>query len=110
MKNVNTNGFNEHVLNSKGLVLLFLWAQWSSPCDAISESLQQIEIKHPDIKFIKIDADRNKLLAAELNVRSIPTLIVFRNGVATSTQVGVVSKSKLEKWIETILTTQERSH
>lgn len=93
--------FKEQVLDSKVPVLVDFWATWCGPCrmqGSILERLDQ-EITAEQALIVKIDVDQNPELASQFNVSSIPTLLVFKNGVVTSTQIGVRQEAELKRML-----------
>ncbi len=93
--------FKEQVLDSKVPVLVDFWATWCGPCrmqGSILERLDQ-EITAEQALIVKIDVDQNPELASQFNVSSIPTLLVFKNGVVTSTQVGVRQEAEVKQML-----------
>ena len=76
-------------------VLIDFWASWCGPCRMLSPIVDEIAAERTDIKVGKINVDEQPELASQFGVMSIPTLIVFRNGAAAGTSVGVVPKAKI---------------
>jgi len=91
--------FQDEVSNSKGLVLVDFWAPWCGPCKQIGPILDEISIEKTDIKIVKINIDDNPEVASELGIRSIPTLILFKDGTKTDTKLGALSKTALLEWV-----------
>ncbi|MDD2492622.1 MAG: thioredoxin [Bacilli bacterium] len=75
------------------------YADWCGPCKMIAPFLKEIAEEIPDITFVKINVDENENLAAEFSVMSIPTLIIFKNGVEIERKIGFVTKPSLKAWI-----------
>ncbi|MEC9365057.1 MAG: thioredoxin [Sinimarinibacterium flocculans] len=81
-------------------VLVDFWAEWCGPCRMVAPILDQIADEHPGrLKVVKLDVDANPQTAAALGIRSIPTMILFRNGVPAATQTGAVPKSRLDAFV-----------
>jgi len=76
------------------------WAEWCGPCKAIGPSLEEIATEmHGKVKIVKMNVDENPGVPGSLGIRSIPTLILFKDGKAASQKVGAAPKSDLVKWI-----------
>ena len=88
--------FEQEVLNSDIPVLVDFWATWCGPCKMLSPIISQIaEEKEGEIKVGKVDVDEEMELAAEYQVASIPTVLVFKNGEVVETSVGFKPKEQL---------------
>ena len=86
---------------AEGLVLIDFWATWCGPCLMQAPILEQLseEISEDELKIVKIDVDENPGLAASNKVFSVPTLILYKDGVETSRSVGAISKYDLIDFI-----------
>lgn len=93
--------FEAEVEKQKGIVLVDFWASWCGPCKMIAPIIEEIaEGKDLDIKVAKVDVDEEADLAERFHVMSIPTLILFQDGKAEVTSVGVKSKKAILEMIE----------
>ena len=92
---VTKENFDTEVKNSTAPVLVDFWASWCGPCRMLSPVVDEIAEERSDVKVCKINVDEEPELAAKYGVMSIPTLMVFQNGEAAQTSVGVVPKAKI---------------
>ena len=87
--------FEQRVLRSDVPVLVDFYADWCSPCQTLSPTLEELAREMSDAKIVKVDVDRNPNLAARYGVSSIPNLLVFSDGQVTAGHVGLASKDQL---------------
>ncbi|MEX0954775.1 MAG: thioredoxin [Rhizobiaceae bacterium] len=97
---VDNSSFKADVLDSAEPVVVDFWAEWCGPCKMIAPSLEEIAIEMDGkIKVAKLNIDENPELAAQYGVRSIPTLVLFKNGEVADMKVGAAPKTALSAWI-----------
>ncbi|MEM7694909.1 MAG: thioredoxin [Pseudomonadota bacterium] len=93
--------FEADVIQSNEPVVVDFWAEWCGPCKMIAPSLEEISAEMGgQVKIAKLNVDENQETAMKYGVRSIPTLIMFKNGEQVSQQVGAAPKGKLVDWIK----------
>jgi thioredoxin 1 len=104
LKEINNDAFENEVLNSDLPVIVDLWAPWCGPCKAIAPILETIaEEFDGKINVVKVNIDENPSIAANYNVMSIPTLLIFKDGNVEGQIVGLASKNKIiEKFADLI--------
>jgi thioredoxin 1 len=96
--------FDRDVLNSAKPVLLDFWAEWCGPCKAIAPILDEAADLYQDkIRIVKLNVDDNPATSAKFGIRSIPTLVLFRNGTVAAQKVGAVTRSQLAAFLDTHL-------
>ena len=93
--------FEDDVVNSDRPVLLDFWAEWCGPCKMIAPILDAIADEYQDrLRVVKLNIDENPQTAPKYNIRSIPTLLLFRDGAVAAQQVGAVSKAQLASFLD----------
>lgn len=102
--NVTDSSFEADVLNSDVPVLVDFWAAWCGPCKMIAPVLEELANDYAGkIKIAKLNIDDNPATAPKYGIRSIPTLILFRNGQPEATKIGASGKSELATFIDQAL-------
>lgn len=90
----------QNIINSEKPVLIDFFATWCGPCQTLGPILKDVkEALGDQISIIKIDVDKNQAVASQFNVRGVPTMILFKNGIQLWRQSGVLSKDDLVKII-----------
>jgi thioredoxin 1 len=91
------DNFEGEVLKSEKPVLIDFWAPWCGPCKAIGPIVEELAVQLKDsVKMMKLNVDENQKTATNYGVRSIPTIILFKDGKVLDTLIGLVPKDKLE--------------
>ncbi len=85
-----------------GIVLVDFWATWCPPCRAFAPVFEKASKTHSDITFAKVDTDANQGLSATFDIRSIPTLMAFRDGILVFSQPGALPAPALEQVIQAV--------
>lgn len=97
---VTDTSFDDDVLKSSEPVVVDFWAEWCGPCKMIAPALEEISTElEGKVKIVKLNIDENQNTAIKFGVRSIPTLILFKDGQPAATQVGAAPKGKLLDWV-----------
>ena len=95
------NNFSGDVLTADKPVLVDFWAEWCGPCKSIAPALEEIsEEMKSEIVIAKLNVDENPSTAQEFNIRSIPALMIFKDGEVKAEIMGAIPKSQLENWIK----------
>jgi thioredoxin len=89
----------EETASREGIVLVDFWADWCGPCKRFAPVFERASEKYPDVVFGKVDTEVETQLAAELQIRSIPTIMAIRDGIVVFSQAGALPDSALESLI-----------
>ena len=104
MKAITDMDFDSEVLNAKGVVLVDFWAEWCGPCRQMLPILEEISKEMGDkVKICKVNVDESPDKAAELGIRSIPSIFLYKDGKQVDVKVGLNPKSAMVSWIESNL-------
>lgn len=92
----------EQTVTREGITLVDFWAEWCGPCRMFAPIFEKASEQHPDVTFGKVDTEAEQALAAAANIRSIPTLMAFRDGILVFAQPGALPAPALEQVITAV--------
>ena len=98
---ITTAEFEETVL-ADGIVLVDFWADWCGPCKSFAPIYDKVSQKFPEITFAKVDTQKEQQLSGELGIRSIPTIMAFRDGIQLFSQPGAMGEQDLSELVSKI--------
>lgn len=90
----------EQVVSGDKTVIIDFWAPWCGPCKMFAPTFEAVSEEHPDVVFAKVNTEDEQELAGYFNIRSIPTLMVFREKVILFSQAGALPKSALQQIVQ----------
>jgi thioredoxin 1 len=103
-ENITDAQFDEKVLKREGISIVDFWAPWCGPCVRMAPALKEFaEANREKVKVFKLDADDNPRTSERYNIRSIPTIIFFRDGEPAVTVQGTMSRSALQEKLDEVL-------
>lgn len=94
------NGEDFQSLIKEGLVLVDFYAEWCGPCKMLMPVVTRMSENMTDVKFVKIDVDKFRDVAKENGVKSVPTLVLFKDGVEVNRRAGFATEEMLKPWLE----------
>jgi thioredoxin 1 len=92
----------EQTVTGDGITFVDFWAEWCGPCKMFGPIFEQAAQENPDVTFAKVDTEAEQQLAGALGIMSIPTLMIFRDGVQLFSQPGALPKSALDDMLRQV--------
>ncbi len=92
----------ETTIKEPGITLVDFWAEWCGPCKMFGPIFEKVSENHPEIRFTKVDTEANQELSSMAGISSIPTLMIFRDGVLLFNQAGALPEPALKDIIEKV--------
>lgn len=97
-----TGGTFSDTVTAEGITIVDFWAEWCGPCRQFAPVFEEASERHPDITFGKVDTEAERALSAEANITSIPTLMVFRDGILLYNRPGALPGASLEDLVSRV--------
>ena len=94
----------ETTIVENDIVIIDFWAEWCGPCKSFSPIYEEVSEKYPDIVFAKVNTEAEQAIAAHFQIRSIPTLMVFREQIVLFSEAGMLPASALEELVTQVKT------
>ena len=93
----------EETITTNDIVIVDFWAPWCGPCRSFAPTYEKVSENHPDIVFAKVNTEEEQELASHFQIRSIPTLMIFKNGEVVDKIVGVAPKEVIAEKLKSYL-------
>ena len=100
VKHINEKSFLKEVLESKGICIVDFYANWCGPCMMLSPILEEVANSRAGYNVLKIDVDENQKLAVDMEIDTIPTICIYKNGKLMERQIGYKDKKQIMELIE----------
>jgi thioredoxin 1 len=92
----------EQIVTSNATVIIDYWAPWCGPCRGFAPVFEKVAEKHPDVVFAKVNTDEEQEIASHFQIRSIPTLMAFREQIIVFSQPGALPQGAFEQVVEKV--------
>ncbi len=101
---LNAGNFQKHIKRNDVPVVVDFWAPWCGPCKMMAPAFEQAAAElSPQVRLAKLNTEDEQALGAQLNIRSIPTMVLFKNGKEVARQAGAMSAPDIKAWVRNYL-------
>jgi thioredoxin 2 len=101
--NLDDQGFQRFIQNNDMPIVVDFWASWCGPCQMMAPIFNQVSQEmFQSVRFVKVDTEQAQQTSAQYGIRSIPSLLVFKNGREIARQAGALDKSSLTQWLNSV--------
>ncbi len=100
LKHITDDDFETEVINNEGICVVDFYATWCGPCMRLAPILEEIANSRAECDIFKVDVDENKEIASKLNIDTIPTICIYKDGKLVDKRIGYMSKEELIEFIE----------
>ena len=100
LKHITDDDFESEVINNEGICVVDFYATWCGPCMRLAPILEEIASSRAKCDIFKVDVDENKEIASKLNIDTIPTICIYKDGKLVDKRIGYMSKEELIEFIE----------
>ena len=101
---VDESAFQRQISRSDVPLLVDFWAEWCGPCKMMAPMFAQAAIElEPQVRLLKVDTEKNQNLAAQFDIRSIPTIAIFKGGKEVARQAGAMQAPQLIQWVRSVV-------
>lgn len=98
--NLHSGNFQKHINRSDVPVVVDFWAPWCGPCKVMAPAFEQASAElEPHVRLAKVNTEDEQTIGAHLNIRSIPTMVIFKNGREIARQAGAMSTGDIKSWV-----------
>jgi len=98
---LDSGNFHKHINRNDIPVVVDFWAPWCGPCKMMAPAFEQASaVLEPNVRLAKLNTEEEQMIGAKLNIRSIPTMVMFKNGNEVARQAGAMSASDIQSWVK----------